>query len=309
MLVLVVDAGGNWWKITAYWRHATPRHVEIPMLCCSTMINCIFPSGNDDAHTWPTMIESGCSVWEGGVALEYKLNWKLHMCGRLLRCEKKKLLFCAHCFTRQSSRVHVLTSKKNANCSDELVCVKNGAGTAEIKGKTPFICDRPGMTPRSRVDPFRILCVYLFIIHIISTSVFFFFFCCFHSPIAFVVVAIVSQWCNNSVGSVRCTTGSNQWSVLLEKTKQKKASTNPGFGKQTQISDFLSLYFLSIRAKEGFTIAWKMICLIKNWSKKVINFSKTWFAFLTKYLYKTSLSLYKNRAFLKAVSWKKSIKF
>lgn len=77
---------------------ATPRHVEIPMLCCSTMINCIFPSGNDDAHTWPTMIESGCGVmWlrGGGVALEYKLNWKLHMCGRLLRCEKKSFFFAS----------------------------------------------------------------------------------------------------------------------------------------------------------------------------------------------------------------------
>lgn len=112
--------------------------------------------------------------------MEYKLNWKLHMCGRLLRCEKK-LLFCANCFTRQSSRVHVLTSMKGVKRKKKRKLQRRARlrekwrrSSGDKRENAFHMRPTPGMTPRSRVDPFRILCVYLFIIHIISTSVFFF---------------------------------------------------------------------------------------------------------------------------------------
>lgn len=125
---------------------------------------------------------------------------------------KKKLLFCVHCFTRQSSRVHVLTSMKGVKRKKKRKLQRRARlrekwrrSSGDKRENAFHMRPTPGMTPCSRVDPFRILCVYLFIIHIISTSVF------FAASTRRLLLFLLPLFHNDAIIlSVRCTTGSNR---------------------------------------------------------------------------------------------------
>lgn len=214
-----------------------PRAPRVWIFCCSTMINCIFPSG------MAYYARVGTTGWLD-VALEYKLNWKLPRVWVRHWGAQKKRSFFAHCFTYERGNLAECTltssSKKNGERKNTQSFRTSSfawkmAPAKEIKGKYfSYVCEWPDRVPSG-------YCVFICLLFILFRRRTF-----FSRAFCFCIADCVSQWCNNSIGSVRWTTGSNRWTVWPKRRRKIVRILVPESKHEFRISFHGVCFFLDL---------------------------------------------------------------